>query len=72
MADEIARVIPAGWRQLRMPDTRHAIWQECEQGRGREVALSTSLPFQAPALVLIVYRYDRPCPTNASAGDGGS
>jgi hypothetical protein len=69
MADSIAAVIPAGWRRMRMADTRNAIWQECEQGRGREVALGTSLPFQPPALSLTVYRYDRPCP---AAGGGGA
>jgi hypothetical protein len=72
LASEIAEVIPAGWRQFRnFPDQRHVYWQECEQGRGREVALSTSLPFQQPALNLIVYRYDRPCGAPPAGGSGG-
>ncbi|HEX9937386.1 MAG TPA: hypothetical protein VGB15_09690 [Longimicrobium sp.] len=72
LAREIAAVIPAGWRQFRAPgNVRHIGWQECEQGRGREVALSTSLPFQQPALNLIVYRYDRPCGESPAGGGGG-
>ncbi|HET7234218.1 MAG TPA: hypothetical protein VFJ16_29665 [Longimicrobium sp.] len=71
MADEVARVIPAGWRQTRVAETRHAIWQECEQGRGREVALATSLPFEQPALSLVVYRYDLPCPASRPGGGSG-
>lgn len=66
VADEIARVIPVGWRETRTDgDVRHAIWQECEQGRGREVSLATMLPFEQPGLYLIVYRYDLPCPARA-------
>ena len=69
LAREIATVIPAGWQQFRnYPDQRHVYWQECEQGRGREVALSRSLSFEQPALVLIVYRYDRPCGAPATGG----
>lgn len=71
LASEIAAVIPAGWKQFRnFPGQRHVYWQECEQGRGREVALSTSLPFQQPALNLIVYRYDRPCEASSAGGTG--
>jgi len=66
VANDIARVIPVGWREMRTDgDVRHAIWQECEQGRGREVTLATTLPFEQPGLFLIVYRYDRPCPARA-------
>lgn len=72
VADQLAAVIPAGWRRIRMAETHHAIWQECEQGRGREVSLATSLPFQQPALTLIIYRYDQPCPAGTGgAGSGG-
>lgn len=68
VADQIATVIPHGWNATRRAEVHHAIWNECEQGRGREVALSTSLPFQQPALVLIIYRYDQPCPAAAGGG----
>jgi hypothetical protein len=72
-AREIAAVIPAGWQTFRnSPDLKHIYWQECQQGRGREVALSRSLPFERPALNLIVYRYDRPCETAAAGGSGAS
>jgi hypothetical protein len=71
LAREIAAVTPAGWQEFRLlPDQRHIFWQECEQGRGREVGLSPSLSFQQPALNLIVYRYDRPC-ERARPGGGG-
>jgi hypothetical protein len=69
-ADQIATVIPSAWKVSRFADTHHVVWQECEQGRGREVSLSTSLPFQPPALVLIIYRYDQPCPASGG-GSGG-
>ncbi|HEU4558896.1 MAG TPA: hypothetical protein VFS20_13645 [Longimicrobium sp.] len=71
LAREIASVIPAGWQQFRnFPAQRIIYWQECQQGRGREVGLSQSLSFQRPALQLIVYRYDRPC--EGTAGGSGS
>ncbi|HET7463380.1 MAG TPA: hypothetical protein VFJ82_19160 [Longimicrobium sp.] len=71
LSAQIAAVIPRGWIASRNAETRHAIWQECEQGRGREVALSTSLPFEQPYLTLIVYRYDQPCPAPAGGGGAG-
>jgi hypothetical protein len=70
LAEGIAAVIPAGWRELRMAGVReHVTWMECDFG-GRQVTLQTSLPFQAPALELIVYKFDAPCPARASAAPG--
>jgi len=66
-ASGIAAVIPAGWRKLQMPGVReHVTWMECDFG-GRQVTLQTSLPFQAPWIELIVYKFDAPCPTQAPA-----
>jgi len=66
LAGGIAAVIPAGWRELRMPDAPgHVTWMECEFG-GRQVSLQTSLPFQAPGLMLLVYKFDAPCPPRTS------
>ena len=62
VADSIKAVIPAGWAESRGDGERPFVyWEECGSGAGRSVALNTSLPFQAPALLLIVYRFDRPC-----------
>lgn len=67
LASGIAAVIPAGWRELRMPGVRdHVTWMECDFG-GRQVVLQTSLPFQAPGLELIVYKFDAECPPRTAA-----
>ncbi|HYH79648.1 MAG TPA: hypothetical protein VEX86_07615 [Longimicrobium sp.] len=63
VADSIAAVIPAGWRQIRTPGTLpHASWLECDDLAGRQVTLQMSLPFEAPALLLIVYKFKNDCP----------
>jgi len=61
VADSIKAVMPPGWSEARRPGDRpHVYWSECASG-GRQVVLDTSLPFEAPALILIVYRFDAPC-----------
>jgi len=61
VADSIRAVLPPGWSETRTPGERpHVYWSECASG-GRQVVLDTTLPFQAPGLVLIVYRFDAPC-----------
>lgn len=64
VADSIRAVIPPGWAEHRMEGERPFIWwDECPGGGvGRQVSLNTSLPFESPALVLNVYRFDAPCP----------
>ena len=61
VADSIKAVIPPGWDEVRTPGERpHVYWSECASG-GRQVVLETSLPFEAPALILIVYQFDAAC-----------
>ena len=62
VADSIKAVIPPGWSEVRNPDgPPHVYWSECDTGSGRQVMLQPSLPFEAPALILFVYRFDAPC-----------
>jgi hypothetical protein len=61
VADSIRSALPPGWTENRTAGEHPVVyWSECESG-GRQVLLNTSLPFQAPALTLIVYRFDAPC-----------
>jgi hypothetical protein len=63
MADSIRAVLPPGWAEHRIAGERPFVWwAECEGTRGRQVSLAPSLPFEAPGLVLYVYRFDEPCP----------
>lgn len=63
--DGISRALPAGWQAHRFdappgPAASIAWWAECANG-GRSLSLRTNAPYEAPALYLIVYRYDAPC-----------
>ena len=63
VADSIRAALPPGWTEHRTVGERPFVWwEECEGINGRQVSLNTSLPSQAPALILSVYRFDRPCP----------
>src|SRR4051794_21487708 len=60
VADSVRAAIPPGWSETRTPGERpHVYWSECAGG-GRQVVLDTSLPFEAPGLNLVVYRFDAP------------
>lgn len=71
LVDSIAAVIPAGWREFRVPgmDTFMS-WMECPAaGGGRQVLLQATLPFERPGFQLIVYNfvdYVNPCPQPAA------
>jgi len=62
VADSIGRVVPAGWQEMRLPGPIPFVgWNECGS-RGRQIALDTTLPSQAPGLNLIVWQFDAACP----------
>lgn len=66
VAREVAAVIPAGWERL--PDggsQRSVSWMECFDG-GRQVLVTRSLSFETPGVVLVVYKFNRPCPARAN------
>jgi hypothetical protein len=66
VAREVAAVIPAGWERLNDDSSQRSVsWMECMEG-GRQVLVTRSLSFETPGVVLVVYKFDRPCPTRTN------